>query len=227
MQFTDIKNQVYILTKTNSSSFPVADLTLLANNAMSRVSSMILQADGRWEFDDTNYTDLPIGTTALVSGQSDYELSTDHLEITDVEIKDSNGNWYPLKPIDKKDAEDVALTEFYENSGSPMYYDVMGKSVFLYPAPNYSQAASLKVFYKRTPSYFTTADTTKTPGFATIFHDLIPLWVSYEYSIANGLKNSNLLMAEIDRKERALVSFYSHRNKDDQPIMSMRPISFR
>ncbi|MBR1146678.1 hypothetical protein [Bradyrhizobium sp. AUGA SZCCT0431] len=225
MQFTDIKNKVYFLTATNSSSFPVADLTAEANTALDRVVSLILQADGRWQFEDNNNTDLPIATAALVSGQQDYTLTTAHLKILDVHVKDSAGTWYALEPMDAADYNGEALENMA--AGAPREYDIIGSSVLLYPTPNYSQAASLKLFYQRGASYFTTADTTKEAGFASHFHELIPLWVAYNFAIANGKQNASLLFAEIDRKEKELVKHYGHRNKDDTARMTMARINHR
>lgn len=219
MTYNDIKSKVYLLTKTNSTSFPNDDLVILANNALDRVTSLILQADGRWQWDDTNQTDLPIATTNLVSGQQDYSLSVDHIEIQRVEAKDSNGNWYLLKPLDKAEIK-IALNEYFDTDDTPRYYDKVGNSVFLYPAPNYSQSASLKLYFSRPASYFVSGDTTKKPGFNALFHDLIPLWVAYDYGLANGLSNVNLLMQEIQRKETELLESYQKRSKDE-------PLRFR
>lgn len=214
MNYTNIINKSYFLTKTNLVSFPIADMTILANNALDRVCSLIIKSDGRWQFDDSNQTDLPIATTALVANQKDYALATSHLEITRVEIKDTNGDWTVLQPFDQKDTAQ-ALAEFMDTPGTPKFYDKLGNSVFLYPSPDYSQAASLKVYFTRGMSYFIVSDTTKEPGFSSLYHDLIPLWISYEYAIANGLPNSALLFAEITRKETELVDNYQKRSKDE------------
>lgn len=221
MTFSNIISKVYFLTKTNVTSFSTADLTASANTALERVTSLIIKTDGRWQFDDTNQTDLPIATTALVANQQDYALATTHLEITRVEIKDQSGNWYLLKPIDQNDIK-TSLTDFLKTASTPTYYDKLGNSIFLYPTPNYAQTASLKVYFTRAPSLFTVSDTTKEPGFQSIYHDLIPLWISYDYALANGLPNANQLMVEIARKEEELISGYSRRSKDEQKII--RPV---
>jgi hypothetical protein len=214
MTYTDIKNKVYFLSKTDSTNFPIADLTLLANNALDRVTSLILQSDGRWQFDDSNYTDLPIGTTALVSGQKDYSIATSQIEVQRVEVKDENGDWRLLTPIDKSEIN-IAMDEWMLENGQPMFYDKVGQSILLYPTPSYSQSASLKVYFSRIPSYFATNDTTKTPGFNPLFHDLIPLWVSYEYGLANGRANTDRILLEIQKKESELMDSYLKRSKDE------------
>ena len=229
MNITDIVNKTYFLTKTNSSSFPSADMLILINNALERVHSLIDTADGRWQFDDNNQTDLPIATTALVADQQDYSLANSHLRITRVEVKDESGNWRLLKAMDEEDVSDTAMSEFEETSGVPVYYDKLGISVFLYPKPSYSQAASLKIYYDRGPALYTSGEVTtgtKQPGFNSLYHDLIPLWVSYEYAFANGLPTANKFLEEINRKEDMLVKDFSSRSKDDRVIITPKPINF-
>ncbi len=224
MTLDQIRTKVHFLTSTNASSFPDASLVVEANNALDRVSSLIMQSDGRWEWDDENNTDLPIATTALVSAQQDYTLSIAHLSITRVEVKDSSSNWHKLLPIDQADVYDQSLTDFLKQNGLPTYYDKMGNSLFLYPAPNYAQNASLKVYFQRAPSYFTTADTTKAPGFNSLYHELIPLWIAYNYAIANGKENGNLIYQQIVAKELALQEDYALRTKDDHVRLKARPM---
>lgn len=228
MQFQDIVNKTYFLTNTNASSFPIAQLTVEANNAYERVVSLILQSDGRWQWDDNNYTDLPIATTGLVTDQQDYSLSVTHLEITRVELLDQTGNWQLLKPIDQVELFNSSLTDFMKSAGTPTYYDKLANSILLYPKPNYTQAASLKVYFKRPPSLFVVSDTTKVPGFNSLYHDLIPLWAAFNYATANGLSNASLLMNQITQKEDALKEDYALRAKDEHiRLAPRRGISFK
>lgn len=218
---------MYFLTSTNVSSFPTAQLTVEANNAYERIVALINAADGRWQFDDSNNTDLPIATTDIVVNQQDYSLATTHLEITRAEILDSNGNWNKLAPFDQSDVYNQSLTDFMKTAGLPIYYDKLGNSVFLYPKPNYSQTASLKLYFERGPNEFTVSDTTKQPGFNTLFHDLIPLWVAYNFAIANGKSNGTVIQAEINLRETALQEYYALRSHDDPIRLKARPKSYR
>lgn len=224
MLYSDIKNKVFFYTKTNSSSFVDADMVLSINNAVERVESLILQSDGRWEFDDTNQTDLPIATTGLVTDQQDYSFPTSDIEVTRMEVLDTAGNWNKLQPLDQSDVYNQSITDFMKTHGTPIYYDKIGNSIFLYPKPSYTQSASLKVYFKRPPVSITTASLTAvaSPGFNSMFHDLIPLWVSYDYGLANGLSNVGLLMTEIQQKEQALQDSYALRGKDDKPRLRTR-----
>ncbi len=225
MLYSDIRSKIYFYTKTNSTSFPDSDIVIGINNKQERVESIILQSDGRWQFDDTNQTDLPIATTGLVQDQQDYSLPDTDLEITRVEVLDTANNWNKLQPIDQSDIYNQSLSDFLKTSGTPIYYDKLANSVFLYPKPAYTQSASLKVYFKRGPVAITTASLTSVsakPGFNTMFHELIPLWVSYDYAMANGLTNVGLLMTEIQRLETSIQDAYALRDKDDHVALRTR-----
>lgn len=223
MTLSDIRAKAYFLTSTNATSFPDTKLIPEANNAYERVVSLIMQSDGRWQWDDTNNTDLPVATADLADGKQDYTLTVDHLQITRVEVKDQDGNWHKLTPIDQKDVFDGSLTDYMSGGGLPQQYDKIGSSIFLYPTPDFSQDNSLKLYFKRGPSYFTTDDT-KTPGFNSLYHDLIPLWMAYNYAIANGKKNANLILSQIQLKEDVLKDDYSLRDKDEHISLKARPM---
>ena len=227
MTISDLVNKIYFLTTTNSSSFTNADMLIEINNAYERVASLIMEADGRWEWDDSNQTDLPVATTTLVDGQQDYSFATSHLAVDEVSVLDSDGNYQLLKPIDLKDI-DVAPSEYRETDGMPVEYDKRGDSIFLYPAPasgSVTLAKGLKIFYQRPPALYTSAEVTtgtKVPGFNSLYHDLIAFWVSYNFSLAKGLPNANQLFNEILRKENMLQLDYASRSKDEAPV-GLRP----
>lgn len=192
--------------------------TSLVNRAYDSVVTTILDADDRWNFDDTAYTDFPIATTNIVSGQTDYELSVDHLKVLRVECQDGNGNWVLLKPIDLFEDVQVARDEFMSGGGIPIWYDKQATSLFLYPVPNYNVTGGLRVYYQRQPDYFTNADTTKKPGFVTMLHRLVPMKACYDFAIANNLTDKiRVLDTEIQKKEFELKKFYGRRNKDETP----------
>lgn len=221
MNFTQITSRIYFLTKTNSSSFPIADLTAAANVAVEDVAGRILKADSRWQWDDTNQTDLPNATTALVSGQQDYSITTTHLSIDRVEIKDSAGNWTLLQPIDPQEIRGISLSQYAGANGMPVTYDKVANSVILYPTPNYSLSAALKLYFTRGPVAFETSDTTKQPGFNSLFHDLVPLKVAYDYAVANGLPTAQGFMSNILKREKDLEDFYGSRDRDHKRRFSV------
>ena len=236
--YDNIRSKIYLLTKTNVNSLSNANLNLYTQPAEDRIISLIMRADSRWQYDDANYGDLPSATTQINADQQDYSLPTSHLTIERVELKDSGGSWDLLIPMDSKDIRFLALAEgessrkgaFLAGTGVPLYYDKKARSLILYPVPNYTQAASLAVYFTRgalkfdyTDSKFTddTGSINSVPGFAELFHNLIPLWASYDYAVANGLRNVNQLMVEIVRLEKELDDFYGLRNRDESPRFTL------
>lgn len=213
-----IVQEIDFLVNTDSVKFPISDKTRVINRWLERVVGRILEADGRWQWDDTNYTVYPIATTDLTAGQQDYVYNTKHVRITRMEIKDENGNWKWLEPIDQNDTRYRSLTELGNQTGVPCYYDKLSQSVFLYPRPSYNSTGGLKVYYQRNADPFVVTDTTKEPGFAAIFHRLLALGPAYEYAIANNLNSQKigLLKAEIAQLEQDIKEFYSKRSKDEQ-----------
>ena len=192
------------------------------NNAYERVVTLIMESDGRWEWDDDNQTDLPLATTTLVDAQQDYGLAVTHLDIVRVEVKDSSGNYNQLTPISQSDLKGKALDEFMKTDGMPVYYDKLASSVFLYPAPAAASVTTsevLKIQFKRPPALYTSAEVTtgtKVPGFNSLYHGLIALWASYDYCVARGLQDKKRdLMFEITTLEDSLQSAYQDRSKDE------------
>lgn len=196
--------------------------TGLMNRALDSTVTTILESDDRWDYDDTTYTDYPIATTNIVKDQRDYVLSVSHLKVTRVEIKDEQGIWRKLQPIDLVDVP-VARDEYLKDGGIPMVYDKTANSIFLYPTPNYNASSGLRVYYQREPNYFTSSDTTKAPGFVTILHRIVSMKASYDFAIANNLTDKIRVLAdEITKKTDELKRFYQRRNKDEKLKVTAR-----
>lgn len=220
MVFSDTTNEQGLVQDTlylsgaNSNSYPIKDLTRNINRAFDKAVDIIFKASGRWQWDDYNQSDLPSATTPLVDSQQDYELDVAHLRVERVEIKGEDGNWLRLQPFDKRDVK-TSIEEFYENDGIPRYYDVSGNSLFLYPAPNYSQAGSLKVWFQRRGTYFTPTDTSKEAGFSSTFHRFLSLSAAYDFALKNNKSNRNQLKEDLFEMENKMAEFYALRQPDE------------
>jgi len=118
------------------------------------------------------------------------------------------------------------MDEFEETDGVPKYFDFRGASVFLYPAPNYSQASSLIAYFNRAPLAFTASDTTKKPGFASIFHRILSLGASYDWNLTNK-KDVNNLRQEIAVMEEDIKQYYSKRDKYEKKMLTRAKGNFK
>jgi len=197
----------------------LADFTNRINRAYDELATMIMSVDNRWQWDDRNYTSsLPIATTDIVSGQSDYVLSIEHLRVIRVQVKDSAGN---LLTAYSKDIHDPEGRAIYDQSptpteGIPVIYDKFADVLRLYPTPNYNSTGGLIVHFQRPPSYFATTDTAKSPGVATLFHRYLSLDASTDYAVSHGLKIKNDLFSMVEQMKKDVRDWYSQRSKDEQ-----------
>lgn len=227
MVFSDTTNnlgivqQVRTFTRTDSTQWTTAKIVNSVNNYLDRVAGYAIGADRRFQWDDTNHTKLPIGTTNLVASQSDYSFLTDEqnnkiLTLTRIDIKNSDGDWIQLKPIDQFEV-DGALDEFYSEEGQPVYYDKLADNIIrLYPTPSTSVTAGLKFYFQRTPSYFTASDTTKEPGVAPVLHRGFVISAAYDCAITLGLPNTQALSVEMQKEEQFMMDYFLNRNNDQK-----------
>lgn len=227
MNFTTLLADVDFLVDTDSNTYSVADKTRNINLALDEVSGIIIGCDGTWQWDDSNYTDLPIGTTTITSGQADYSFDDDYLTIQAIEVKGTDGKWTRLLPIDLypeyNSQSKSSITDYLSTPGQPKYYDKVGESFFLYPPANYTQAASLKAFFQRKADHFETSDTTKKPGFADHLHRFLSFSCSYDWAIAKQHPKGNWLAAKKEEFKQLIKAFYSKRTKDEAKRMVPNP----
>jgi len=227
MQFNDVTLGSGIVqdiddwVNTDDTSYPIAKKTKDINAWLDRVVSLILLADGRWQWDDSNYSDLPIGMSNLVEGQQDYNIAgATFLEVLRVEVMDSNGNYKLLTPIDEHDVTNSAMSEYYKTDGLPVKYDKKGDSIFLYPKPSSSAVTlslGLRVNFQRSASHFVVEDTTKQPGFNPLFHRILSFGPALDYASKNEMVTKiKIIQPRLDKMEAGLVEAYTVRSKDEQ-----------
>ena len=233
MTITDIYNEIYTLTDSDSVSYPTASILRRINAALEEIVGKIIGLDGTWQFDDSNFTDFPIGVTDLVNSQNDYAFDVAMLSIERVEILNKDGIWRLLSPIDKSHI-DGAISEYRKTDGIPEEYDKQGASILLYPAPDngvsVTLTAGLKVYFQRTASIFTAAQVTtgtKVPGFASPFHILLCYKAALPFCLSYKKDRVVLYEKKIMDLDKDLIKFYSLSEKDTRKIISNKSISFR
>lgn len=126
--------------------------TRLINVWYGRVNSWIWDSTGNWEYDDSNYTDLPIATTTLVATQADYEMPSTAQKVDRVEVLNAAGDYHVLKQIDKSEVKTLAMSEHMETAGMPTQYDLVGRSIVLHPEPaatSVTTTKGLKLYFSR------------------------------------------------------------------------------
>ncbi len=210
------------------SSYALADITRNINNAYLDTIAKIWSVAAGWQYDDSNQTTLPVGYTTIVHNQNDYEIPSTAQRIARVEVKDSGGNYQILKQIDIHDVTQEAMSEFQSGTGFPRYYDLVGRSLMLYPTPasgSVTLTSGLAVYVDREPTLFTTASTTASPGFASSFHKLLSYGAAIDF--VQDKATQDRLVAMKARLENQMISFYSKRNVERTASMRIHKNIYR
>lgn len=99
-----------------------------------------------------------------------------------------------------------------------MYYVVTGDVIELFPAPDYSQATSLRVYFSQDISTFSGSDTTKVPGFASPFHRALSVGAALDFAMANGMNDkATMLQGLFNDYLFKIRQFYGQRFRDKFP----------
>lgn len=191
--------------------------TSLINAWYRKADSFIWEATGAWEFDDSNRTDLPIATTDLVDDQRDYELPSTARKVDRVEVLDDSGDWSMAYPIDKSDITTTAMEEYEETNGLPEYYDMVGRSILLYPKPasgDVTTTNGLKLYCSRDIVAFSSSATTREPGFDNHFHRICSIGAAYDYANSRGYSSVSRLKRDLNELKAEIQTFYGTRHRD-------------
>lgn len=211
MQISEIKSDIDFLCGSTSATYSDANKIRNVNIAYQDVARLIWESAGGWQYDDSNATSLPIAKTTLVHNQADYSLPSTSQRVHRVEVKDHAGNYIKLDPVDWSDIR-VSTTEFLGDPGLPQYYDLIGRSVILYPTPHsgyVTTTSGMAVYVDRDVTNFATTAATTTPGFATPFHRILSYAAALDF--VQDERQRQFLALQKQRLEQGLVRFYSKR----------------
>lgn len=204
---------------TLNTDYSLADRTRNMNMAWDEIVVKLYRADPNFLWDDYSYTNFPIATTDLVSGQDHYELLEAKLVIHRVRVKDRNGNFVTLDAKQRNEFSDSELN----STGDPTGYYKIGNSIFPIAVPDYGYSGGVEVQFQRGANHFTVSDTTKQPGFNSQFHQLLPIKAAKLYALANGLSEKITMLMNMETKlEAEMLEFYQLRSPDERPKLSLR-----
>jgi len=235
MNISDINSETRALCDADTGSYSAADLLRRVNNAYEQVVGWLINLDGKWEFDDTNYTNFPIGTYTLVNSQGKYSFNDKFLQLMDVQIMNDQGNYEIIKPIDQKDTQSaIPLREEFKTDGFPLFYDKLSSdTIELFPAPDngvsVTLADGLRIYFKRTADIFTSAEVTtgtKVPGFDSTFHVILCYMAAIPYCMSYKKDRVAYYEREVARLKQAMVKQFTKRSKDERNIITPKRINY-
>lgn len=210
-----IVEQSRALARVDSTQWPIEYVANSVNNYLNRIFNYGHSLHKKFNFDDSNHTKLPIGTTNLVSGQSDYSFLVDEQgnRITNVTRIEIDGR--KLLEMDERDRQ-FAMSTYSTPAGKPIEYDKIADNIIrLYPTPDSSISNGITFYFTREPSYFSVADTTKSPGVPTSLHRGFVANAAYDIAVALGLQNSAFLAKEVEREWQEVVREFKVRTIGD------------
>lgn len=234
MVFSDTTNNLGILqqsrsmARVDSTQWPTYKIVNSCNNWLDTVAGFAIGADRRFQWDDSNHTKLPIGTTNLTANQAEYSFLTDEqnnkiLNLLRIDILDPSGDYRQLDIIDQAEI-DKALDEYESTAGLPKYYDKIADNIIkLYPKPAASVTNGLKFYFQRSPSYFAATDTTKEPGVPALLHRGFVIASAYDCALTLNLANLQALSLEMQREEQKMRKYFEFRNTDE--VRRFRPVA--
>ena len=214
MTLENIKNDIDFLCGTTSASYLNADKVRNCNIAYHDVARIIWESDGTWNYDDANNNDLPLASRTVSNASATYTIPTSAIRVEQVEIKDNNGDWNKLKPINYHDMS-ISPDEFLNGSGLPLYYMLEGTQITLYPAPGtgyVTMSSGMQVRLSRAVTEMAVTATTTTPGFAVPFHRILSYAAAIDHE-QNPTKRQYIALQK-QRLEEGLKTFYSKRGAE-------------
>lgn len=231
------------LCDSTDTSYSRLDKTSEINQAYERVVSWLINADGTWQFDDSNKTDQPRATFNLTEGQEPYTFASDYLQIEAMDVrKSATDPWVRLISLDHSELGELTPEEYFgvdssgnPNKGIPTHFDMFTDDSFrLYPAPaaaSMTLASGARVWFKRSPTAFTatsaTTDDSTNPGFATPFHEILAYMASIPYCAKYKKDRVALYTNDVERIKRDLITHYSYREKYKRKILTPKLTGFR
>jgi len=197
-------------------------ITAYINQAYKNVAIALLRVDRRWKWDDSNYTDFPIASIDIVSGQRDYTLpastsggnNSTLWRVNKVEIL--TGGQYQKIDLMEPDEEEVTT------SATPSKYNLISGSIRFKELPSANITSGLRITFQRSLTEFTTASTTTQPGFMDAYHDLLAYSAASDYLMPFDTNLATVYSNKYEARLKLLQKDYSIRNDDVTRRLSAR-----
>ena len=169
------------------------------NREYNSINAFLRRKSGLSSHDDYNYDNEDFSTFSFsTTGNSFQFLTTEDgdtiTDIAGVSIQESSGSvkYVPLEKLTVDNAQALQImSPDTDNTGIPTGYLERNNTIFFNCIPSFSGTG--KLFFKRVPSYFTSSDTTKTPGFDADYHQVLSRRASLAWLLVNKAESVTLV----------------------------------
>ena len=248
---SDIKNKIYALTGTDSTSYPASQMLIDLNFWHQKIVGMILESQDESDFDDERYGDYP-QITAFLTANRDYPLGQTItnldgltygvLKVKDVTISYDGVNWYRATPFDITEndlanapqgatTQEATIDSFFPKTAPR--YDYKNNSIWIYPratAADIAAGGKIMMAFYRTPVDFTSSELstgTVQPGISQTFHAMYAYGPSFEYTQSKQLPQKAEIYRELQVYEDRLKKQYSTKNADRKYALKPAYVNYK
>jgi len=208
----------HIKDLTGQDNLSNAKAVRLINYAQDKYTYLALTAGGKAQVDDTTNTDINRATATLESGQVKVQIGADFVMWSFLEIEDSEGNRWRLKPYDQRFQEKT--TPKSTDTGRPTMYDYYG-GIFYFD--RYAdQDYTVRAHYERAFNHVSTDDLTATIGIPSIHAEYIAFFGAERVAMSTNDPSFTVFRDERMRMERDITDFYRVRDEDMPQVLQAR-----
>jgi len=204
------------------------------NRAYDRVMPIVLSGGDTMRWDDSqNHTKHPTATFDITSGVNDYQFLQDEqgnsiLNIVEVKILPS-ATATEYQDLSRITLDDPRAQNFMwpnpSATGVPSEFLERNSTIFFDVFPSYTATAGGKLFFERSPSYFSTSALTQTPGIPEPFHPLLALYASLDWLTVNKPDNPVVIQqvrTEIERQRKDLYDLMNRKSPTRKHVVGKR-----
>lgn len=225
MTIDQIRTKVRELTNTTTSDYSDASLIRDLNSEIASLRINILRDRGAMEFDDINYTDLPIGTFTVTSDGVCKITEDENANVIETIHKVAylvDGEYVDVPRTTLGEGSQDVLLESGSVDVPSSYYEVGNSIVF----PGVS-GGTAKIWFDRVHDTILTGDTTKEPGIPEAYHNVLAYRVALNYAVDKGLSNENSILRRIQIEEERLAQYEENRRVDEPTVVRPEVIGDR
>lgn len=146
---SDFAAQIRYRTRTNSTTFPDADLLRILNKHKDKICKKAIKMTNEDLF-------VVPATASLVANQREYALPSDLIALRRVEVSFDGSEWIKLLPFDLSNiavpTTEAEITATFSNIDSNAYYDLMRRSIVIYSGTIIAVTNGLKIWHEIMPA---------------------------------------------------------------------------
>lgn len=188
------------------------------NYSLDKYTYLAITSDGKAQVDDTTNDDISRATATLDAGKNKVKLGGDFITWSYIEIENSAGERWRLKPYDQRFNEETTTSS--ANTGRPSRYDYYGGHFYFDKYAD--QAYTVRAHYNRAFNHVSVDNLSATIGIPTIHAEYLAVSGAAKLALANNDPSYTSLKREVMEMEEDIVDFYRTRDEDMPQVLQAK-----